>query len=48
MSILYPQQFPEHFRDTIRAFYKLFYQVDLSEQQLDRLLSPATALKREK
>ena len=48
MSILYPRQFPENLRDTTRAFYKLFYQVDLSEQQLDTLVSPATSSKREK
>ena len=43
-----PQPFPEHLRDTTRAFYKLFYQVDLREHQLDTLLSPATSSKREK
>jgi iron complex transport system substrate-binding protein len=48
MSALYPGQFPENLRDTTRAFYKLFYQVDLSDDQLDTLLSSATLAKREK
>jgi iron complex transport system substrate-binding protein len=48
MSILYPQQFPESLRDTTRAFYKLFYQVDLSDDQLKTLLAPATSSKPEK
>ena len=38
VSILYPRQFPESLRDTAREFYKLFYQVDLTEPQLDSLL----------
>jgi iron complex transport system substrate-binding protein len=48
MSILYPGQFPENLRDTTRGFYKLFYQVDLSDDQLDTLLSSATFGRREK
>ena len=48
MSILYPKQFPEDLRATTRAFHKLFYQVDLSEQQVDALLASATASKRER
>jgi iron complex transport system substrate-binding protein len=48
MSILYPESFPENLHDITRAFYQLFYQVDLSEEQLDMLLSPATSYKREK
>jgi iron complex transport system substrate-binding protein len=37
-SILYPKEFPEDVRDATRHFYKLFYRVDLTEEQLDRLL----------
>jgi len=48
LSILYPKQFPEDLRETTRRFYQLFYQVDLSEAQLDTLLAPATAAKRER
>jgi iron complex transport system substrate-binding protein len=48
MSVLYPQSFPENLRDTTREFYKLFYQVDLSDEQLDLLLSAATSYKHEK
>jgi iron complex transport system substrate-binding protein len=44
-SVLYPQRFPESLRDTTRAFYKLFYHVDLGEPQLDALLASATAPK---
>jgi iron complex transport system substrate-binding protein len=44
-SVLYPQRFPESLRDTTRGFYKLFYHVDLTEPQLDRLLASATAPK---
>jgi iron complex transport system substrate-binding protein len=47
-SILYPKQFPEDLRGVTRDFYKLFYQVDLSEQQVDSLLASATASKRER
>jgi iron complex transport system substrate-binding protein len=48
MSVLYPRQFPEDLRATTREFYKLFYQVDLSEAQIDVLLTPATSAKRER
>jgi iron complex transport system substrate-binding protein len=41
-AILYPQHFPEDLRVTTRDFYKLFYQVDLSDAQLDSLLETAT------
>jgi iron complex transport system substrate-binding protein len=47
-SILYPKQFPEDLRGVTRDFYKRFYQVDLSEQQVDALLASATASKRER
>jgi iron complex transport system substrate-binding protein len=45
MAILYPKQFPESLRDTTREFYRLFYQVDLTEAQLDTLLTSATSSK---
>lgn len=48
MSILYPRQFPEDLRTVTRDFYKLFYQVDLSQQQIDTLLASATTSKRER
>ena len=47
MSILYPGQFPEDLGQVTRQFYKLFYQVDLSQQQIEALLGPATATRRE-
>jgi iron complex transport system substrate-binding protein len=40
-SILYPKQFPENLRDTTRQFNRLFYHVDLNDQQIDMLLTPA-------
>ncbi len=46
-SILYPRQFPQDLRAATREFYQLFYQVSLSDQQLDGLLAPATS-KRER
>lgn len=48
LSILYPDKFPESLRDTTRRFYKLFYQVDLNDTQLDTLLVSAIAAKTEK
>ena len=48
MSILYPKQFPEDLRTTTREFYRLFYQVNLADAQLDTLLTPATARKQER
>ena len=48
MSILYPRQFPESLRDTTRQFYKLFYQIDLTDGQTDTLLTPATSAKPER
>src|SRR5262245_30545962 len=42
-SILYPKQFPESLQDATRRFYKLFYQVDLSDEQLSVLLTAATS-----
>jgi len=47
-SVLYPQQFPESLRDTTLQFYQLFYHVDLTEKQIDVLLTPAMAKKRER
>ena len=48
MSVLYPRQFPESLRHTTWEFYKLFYQVDLTEPQLDLLLASATPSKPER
>ena len=42
------EQFPENLRDTTRAFYKLLYEVDLSDGQLDTLLSSTTSPRPEK
>jgi iron complex transport system substrate-binding protein len=41
-SVLYPEQFEGDLRAMTREFYALFYQVDLSERQLDDLLAGAT------
>jgi iron complex transport system substrate-binding protein len=38
LHTLYPDQAPGQFRDQMRAFYHLFYQVDLTDADLDRLL----------
>src|SRR5262245_56239236 len=46
MSLLYPKQFPDDLRAVTRDFYKLFYQVDLTQQQLDGLLASATVSKK--
>ena len=46
MSLLYPQQFPDDLREVTRDFYKRFYQVDLTQQQVDGLLASATASKK--
>ena len=40
--VLYPDQFGGDLRSDVRAFFKLFYQVDVTEQQLDALLADAT------
>lgn len=48
MSILYPKQFPEDLRTTTREFYRLFYQVNLTDAQLDTLLTQATSRKQER
>jgi iron complex transport system substrate-binding protein len=42
-SILYPKQLPENLQATTRQFYKLFYQVDLTDDQVAMLLTTATA-----
>jgi iron complex transport system substrate-binding protein len=41
-SVLYPDRFDGDLRAMTREFYALFYQVDLSERQLDDLLAGAT------
>jgi iron complex transport system substrate-binding protein len=46
-SILYPKQFPDDLRAVTRDFYKRFYHVDLTDAQLEALLTPATSAKRE-
>ena len=40
-SLLYPDRFPEDFRADVRDFYRLFYQIDLDEPALERLLDAA-------
>jgi iron complex transport system substrate-binding protein len=41
-SVLYPEQFEGDLRAMTREFYAAFYQVDLTDQQLDALLAGAT------
>ncbi|WP_225767648.1 iron ABC transporter substrate-binding protein [Inquilinus sp. Marseille-Q2685] len=38
LHTLYPEQAPGSLRDQVRGFYRLFYQVDLTDADLDRLL----------
>ena len=40
-SLLYPDRFAEDFRADVREFYQLFYQVELDEPALERLLDAA-------
>jgi iron complex transport system substrate-binding protein len=40
-GLFYPDQAPTDLRAETREFYRLFYQVDLDEAWLDRLLGPA-------
>ena len=40
-GLLYPERFPEEIRATAREFIKLFYQADVSDAQLDRILAGA-------
>ena len=40
-GLLYPERFPEDIRVTARDFIKLFYQHDVSDAQLDRILAGA-------
>jgi iron complex transport system substrate-binding protein len=44
-AVLYPEQFPEDLRTITRDFYKRFYHVDLTDLQLDTLLTSATSAK---
>lgn len=37
---LYPEHATGDLREQVRAFYRLFYQVDLSDRDVDRLLAP--------
>jgi iron complex transport system substrate-binding protein len=39
--LLYPDRFSDDIRDVARSFYRQFYQVDLSELELDKLLDGA-------
>lgn len=41
LDVFYPDEVPGKLRDHVRDFYKLFYQVDLSDADLDRLLRGA-------
>lgn len=40
-AMLYPDAFPEDLRAETRAFYRMFFHVELSDAQLDQLLGPA-------
>jgi iron complex transport system substrate-binding protein len=40
-GLLYPDKFPEDIRAIARAFCQLFYQADVSDAQLDRILAGA-------
>jgi len=40
-GLLYPDKFPEDIRTTARDFIKLFYQADVTDAQLDRILAGA-------
>jgi len=40
-GLLYPEKFPEDIRTTARDFIKLFYQADVTDAQLDRILAGA-------
>jgi len=40
-GLLYPDRFPEDIHKVARDFIKLFYQVDVSDAQLDRILAGA-------
>jgi iron complex transport system substrate-binding protein len=40
-GLLYPDKFPEDIHAVAREFIKLFYQVDVSDAQLERILAGA-------
>ena len=40
-GLLYPEKFPEDIRTTAREFIRLFYQAEVSDAQLDRILAGA-------
>ena len=44
-GLLYPELFPEGIGEAARGFYRTFYQVDLSREQLDALLDGAAERK---
>lgn len=41
-AVLYPNTFGDDFKGDVRAFFKLFYQVDVTDAQLEALLKDAT------
>jgi iron complex transport system substrate-binding protein len=40
-GLLYSDRFPDDIHDVARDFYRLFYQVDVTDEQLDRILAGA-------
>jgi iron complex transport system substrate-binding protein len=38
-GLFYPDKFSEDLREITRSFYRLFYQVDLGEPELDTLIT---------
>lgn len=40
--VLYPKQFTDDLRNGVRDFFKLFYQVEVTDKQLDELLADAS------
>ena len=38
-GLFYPDRFPQDLRETTRAFYRLFYHVDVSDAELDTLIA---------
>ncbi len=38
-GLFYPEKFPQDLRETTRAFYRLFYHVDVSEPALNTLIA---------
>jgi iron complex transport system substrate-binding protein len=40
-NLLYPEYFPYDIREEARAFYRLFYNKNLTDEQINRLLDQA-------